>query len=348
MPARSPHEAGVLIVDDSAVARQAVSRAIARSSGIRVAGLANDGQVGLERVEELAPDIVVLDLDMPRMDGLTFLRRLRPVHPDLPVVVFSSMTRDGAAATLEAMNAGATAYVLKPSALRGEGAGDAQTDLIPVVQAILRRPGMVAHRTTPRTPIRGVRAVVIAVSTGGPTALQAVLPHLPADLPVPVLVVQHMPATFTGLLAERLDRGCPLRVVEASEGQPVAAGTVYIAPGGRHLTVTGTETAPKVTLTDDPPVNSCRPAADVLFETAARVFRGSVLAVVMTGMGSDGLRGARRIVAAGGMVLAQDPHSAVVGSMPAAVIEAGLTYDVKGLDQLAEEIVRCLRGVEKP
>lgn len=340
-------EASVLIIDDSAVARQAVSRAIAGTSGLRVAGVAGDGQVGLQRVAELAPDAVVLDLEMPTMDGLTFLRHLRRTHPDLPVVVFSSLTGPGADATVEAMTLGASAYVLKPSALRGTGPGDAETELVPVLQAILRRPTL--HRQSrPRDASTArIRAVVIAVSTGGPTALQTVLTALPSDLPVPVLVVQHMPATFTPLLAQRLDKRCGLHVVEAHDGQAISAGTVYIAAGGKHLAVCGTAASPRVVLTLDPPVNSCRPAADVLFESAANVFSGMVLGVVMTGMGSDGLRGGRHIVSAGGALIAQDPRTAVVASMPAAVIEAGLADSVLPLDGIAVEIVRRAQGVNR-
>lgn len=339
-------EARVLIVDDSAVARQSVSRTISAAPGLCVAGLAPDGRVGLERVESLAPDAVVLDLEMPTMDGITFLRQLRPTHPRLPVVVFSALSSHGAAATLEAMSAGATAYVLKPSALHGSGPGDVETDLIPVLRAILRpSPASRLPRPAPGGLLVGqVKAVVIAVSTGGPTALNEVLPLLPADLRVPVLVVQHMPSTFTSLLAKRLDARCQLHVTEAVDGQVVRAGTIYIAAGGRHLTVAGTASKPRIRLTDDPPVNSCRPAADLLFETAARLFAGPVLGIVMTGMGADGLRGAREVVARGGRVIAQDPATAVVGSMPAAVIEAGLANAVLPLNEISGEIVRLAHG----
>jgi two-component system chemotaxis response regulator CheB len=331
-------------VDDSAVARQAVSRAIAQAPGLQVAGIAPDGEVALRRVAELQPDVVVLDLEMPVMNGITFLRQLRSTNPSLPVVVFSTMTSTGASATLEAMSAGATAYALKPSALRGSGTGDVETELLPVLRAVL---GAATPRSSPpvqQSAPNSVCAVVIAVSTGGPTALQTLLPNLPADLPVPVLVVQHMPAVFTALLARRLNQRCSLEVVEATEGQPISAGTIYIAPGGQHLCVAGTSAAPRVRLTEDPPVNSCRPAADILFETAARVFAGPVLGVVLTGMGVDGRRGASAVTSAGGAIIAQDPASAVVGSMPAAVIEAGLAYTVLPVDDIAGEVARLSKA----
>lgn len=335
----------VLIVDDSAVARQAISRAITDAPGIQVAGIAQNGEVALDRVRELRPDLVVLDLQMPTMDGITFLRRLRATDARLPVVVFSTTTTASASATLEAMSAGATAYVLKPSALRGSGTGSIDSELIPVLRAILSTADRSRPATVRRPASSGCRAVVIAVSTGGPTALNTLLTALPHDLPVPVLVVQHMPATFTAMLAQRLDSRCAMRVVEAEDDQAITAGTVYIAQGGRHLTVGGTASAPRVRLTDDPAVNSCRPAADVLFTTAARTFPAPVLGVVLTGMGVDGCRGAAEVVACGGSVIAQDPGTAVVSSMPAAVIEAGLAYAVLPIADIAAEIVRNTKGV---
>lgn len=341
-PARDPR---VLIVDDSAVARQAISRAISDADGLRVAGIAQNGEVALERVRELRPDVVVLDLEMPTMDGITFLQHLRATDRALPVVVFSTMTTAGATATLEAMSAGATAHVLKPTALRGSGSGDIHSDLIPVLRAVVDSPGPLPA-TTNRRPASGhCNAVVIAVSTGGPTALNTLLTALPADLPVPVLVVQHMPATFTAILAQRLDNRCAMPVFEAVQGQQINSGTIYIAPGGWHLTVVGTSIAPKVRLTEDPAVNSCRPAADVLFGTAARTFAHPILGVVLTGMGIDGCQGAADIVAHAGSVIAQDPSTAVVGSMPSAVIEAGLAYTILPLADIAAEIVRRTRVV---
>lgn len=337
----------VLIVDDSAVARQAVSRAISEASGMQVAGIARDGQMALEAVARSRPDAIVLDLEMPTMDGITFLRALRATDTTLPVVVFSTMTSHSAAATLEAMSAGATAYVLKPSALRGTAPGDIDSELIPVLRAVLGT-SQAPQRAARTFGVRRVWAVVIAVSTGGPTALNALLAALPVDLPVPVLVVQHMPPTFTTLLAERLDDRCALQVVEAVNGQAITAGTIYVAPGGFHLTVGGSAMSPRIRITEDPPVNSCRPAADVLFDTASRIFPGPVLGVVLTGMGVDGLQGSRHVVDRGGAVIAQDPATAVVGSMPAAVVEAGLAYTVLPLSEIAGEIIRRTRVVKAP
>lgn len=330
-------------MDDSAVARQAISRALTEAPGLRVGGTASDGRMALDAIGRSRPDAVVLDLEMPVMDGIAFLRELRATDPTLPVVVFSTMTSHSAAATLVAMSAGATAYALKPSALRGEGSGDVDSELIPVLRAVLgtRPPAQVRLR---RAGAGRVWAVVIAVSTGGPAALDTLLTALPAGLPVPVLVVQHMPSTFTAMLAKRLNERCALRVVEAVHDQVIAAGTIYIAPGGFHLAVGGTATAPRVRITEDPPVNSCRPAADVLFDTAARAFPGPVLGVVLTGMGVDGLRGSQQVVDRGGSVIAQDPATAVVGSMPAAVIEANLAYTVLPVARIAGEIIKRAGG----
>ena len=351
----------VLIVDDSAVARQAISRSIRAAGDMTVAGLAGNGRIGLEHIALDEPDVVVLDLEMPEMDGMAFLREVRTSHPDLPVVVFSALTDAGAAATLAALAAGASAFALKPSALRGFAEGSVDTELIPQIRALAphHSRGTTTRGTTTRAATShtadtrasrlptslatsSVNAVTVAVSTGGPTALGILLSAIPASLPVPIFVVQHMPETFTRLLAQRLAANCSLAVVEAHDGQLVRPGVVYVAPGGHHMLVAREGTSCRIKLDDGPPENSCRPAADVLFRSAAAVYRGGVLGVVMTGMGHDGLAGSRALVRAGGSVLVQDPATAVVASMPAAVLAADLAEAALGLPELAAEIVhRC-------
>lgn len=340
-----PHR--VLVVDDSAVARQAISRAI-RDAGMEIVGRAGNGREGLDQVRALTPDLVVLDLEMPEMDGMEFLRRLRAEDDRLPVVVFSALSAEGAEATLAAMSAGATAFALKPSALLGEGPGDVQSELVPVITSVLGqgvvKASPVPPRTTRSTRTAPVEVVVIAVSTGGPNALVDVIGGLPASLGVPVLVVQHMPASFTSLLAQRLDAACDLSVTEGSDGDLLLPGHVYIAPGGRHMVVERHGARVRVGINDGPRENSCRPAADVLFRSAAQVYGHGVLAVVLTGMGQDGLAGSRAVVGTGGIVVAQDPATAVVGTMPESVVRADLVDAVVPLAAMADEIVERTTG----
>ncbi|MEI2715587.1 MAG: chemotaxis-specific protein-glutamate methyltransferase CheB [Candidatus Nanopelagicales bacterium] len=347
-PARAPHR--VLIIDDSAVARQAVARSV-RDAGMVVAGLARNGRDGLDQIAEAAPDLVVLDLEMPEMDGMEFLRHLRRRDRRLPVVVFSALSAQGAEATLAALAAGATAYALKPTSLAGTASGDVNSELVPVINSVLQR-DLVTQAPAPAAPrprrVSGrPDVVVIAVSTGGPNALAAVIAELPANLSVPVMIVQHMPATFTSLLAQRLDKISALSVLEGHQGQPVDAGHVYVAPGGRHMGVERRDSAVRIDIHDGPRENSCRPAADVLFRTAADAYGSGVLGVVLTGMGQDGLAGSHAIVAAGGTVVVQDPATAVVGTMPDSVARAGLADAVVPLDGIAAEIVTRTVGARR-
>jgi len=341
----------VLLCDDSATIRSVLSTTLASDPGVRIAGAAVNGQACLEMLAsgEL-PDVVLLDVEMPVMDGLAALKEIRRRHPRLPVVMFSSLTERGSKATVDALVAGANDYVAKPAGL------DPQEVAARIRGEVLTRIKQVVNRgSTGRGPAPAARAgqavrpgpagrppavagIVVAVSTGGPAALAEVLPAFVPAARVPVLIVQHMPAAFTGRLAERLSALCGRSVLEATTGFPVAADSVLIAPGGRHMELAGTAVSPRIKLTDDPPENSCRPAADVLFRSAARLWGPATLGVVLTGMGRDGLIGSRAVVEAGGRVIVQDEFSSVVWGMPGEVARAGLADAVLPLGRIGVEI----------
>jgi two-component system chemotaxis response regulator CheB len=342
---------GVLIADDSAVARRLLTLVLADHPSLRIVGVAADGRAALDRIRTLGPDAVVLDVEMPVLDGIETLAALRAEHPDLPVIMFSAVTERGAAVTLEALSLGATDYVTKPAGSTGheQAVRDVREQLVPKLLAAVHhqrnlagqpvRPG--PRGGTANRPPGPVDVVAIGGSAGGPNALRALLAQLPGDFPLPVLVVQHMPAVFTRQLAERLADVSPLRVAEAVGGEPLVPGHVWIAPGGRHLAVRREPAGGvRVVVHDGPAENSCRPAVDVLFRSLAETYGSRVLAVVLTGMGKDGLEGARRVRRQGGWVLAQDEASAVVWSMPGAVVGAGLADGVLPPDELGKEVVR--------
>jgi len=374
----------ILIVDDSAVMRSLLRSVVCAGAGLEVAGTAADGASALSSMSLLRPDLVLLDVEMPVMDGLATLRELRRRGHKMPVIMCSSLTQRGAKVTLEALAGGASDYVAKPAgqanreaAIRALG-----QDLIPKIHALTgqdRGPQgssnpMPAHGfnqaqnrgssqsvfpAAPRAPLflslapppraQTVTAIptvlAIGVSTGGPAALDVLLPSLPGNFPLPVLIVQHMPELFTRLFAERLDTRCKLRVREGAEGDPVRAGTILIARGNWHMEVLAAAygaAAPTVHLTQGPLENHCRPAVDVLFRSVAAAYGSGVLAVVLTGMGSDGLAGGRIVRDQGGTVLAQDQASSTVWGMPGAVTQAGLAHKVLPLSDLAPEILRLV------
>ncbi|MFZ4718260.1 MAG: protein-glutamate methylesterase/protein-glutamine glutaminase [Ilumatobacteraceae bacterium] len=350
----------VMVVDDSVVIRRLVVDILGAEPDFEVVGVATDGRDALERVGALRPDLITLDVEMPNLDGLGTLRALRAAGIRTPVIMFSTLTERGAAATMDALLAGANDYVTKPANVGSVQAamGKVRDELVPKVRALARpavvRPAPTAPTPTPArverrpaataSPGRRIDAVVIGVSTGGPNALADLLPALPADLPVPVYVVQHMPPTFTRFLAERLDRHCTLQVREASGGERPVAGEVWIAPGGHHLVVGSDRSGPVLRISDAPPEQSCRPAADVLFRSVLTVYGGACLAVVMTGMGQDGLAGATAIHDAGGRVIAQDEATSIVWGMPGAVVHHGIADAVVPLAGLAGEIERAARN----
>ena len=287
------------------------------------------------------------------MDGIETLRQLRRIDAGVAVVMFSSLTERGARATFDALDAGASDYVTKPSSIAGESLdGVVRDHLRPKLLAVARvrrARGTVELTRSPRSlsPPLAKRlppavvppaVVVIASSTGGPNALAQVLPHFAASLPVPILIVQHMPPVFTRCLAERLAASCPLRVVESQGGETVAPGTIFIAPGGKHLEVVRDGAGYRTVISDGPPESSCKPAADVLFRSATKAYGAAVLAVVLTGMGQDGLAGSELIVRGGGSVIAQDRASCVVWGMPKAIEEAGIASAVVPLSDVAATV----------
>lgn len=337
----------VLVVDDAIVMRRLITEALQRDPRVEVVGTAPNGRIALQKLTQLNPDLVTLDMEMPELDGLATLRELRLTHPRLPVIMFSLLTQRGAVATLDALAAGANDYVTKPSesANLADSIARLEADLLPKIHAQCRR----LSSPTPPAPIappvpagyRPVDLVCIATSTGGPNALNDVFRGFTTPIPVPLAIVQHMPPMFTQLLADRLNAlGGPVRCFEARDGETLKPGCAYLAPGGLHLSlIRGPGGALVARIVDTPPENSCRPAADVLLRSAAATGAG-ILAVVMTGMGSDGLRGCQHVIENRGHVIAQDEATSVVWGMPGAVAHAGLADAILPLGCIAREITR--------
>jgi two-component system, chemotaxis family, protein-glutamate methylesterase/glutaminase len=353
----------VLIVDDSTVIRRLLSDSLAADPAIEVAGTAANGRIALAKMAQVNPDIITLDMEMPEMDGLTTLVELRKLYPKLPIIMFSTLTQRGAEATLDALARGATDYVTKPANVGSVTAAiqNVQNELLPKIKMFCGfRPAAPAP-SRPLTPVNrlaGIQrqdsrgtgkpqstdVVVIGTSTGGPNALAAVIPNIPADFPVPILIVQHMPPIFTTHLAARLDQLSPLSVAEAADGDVLAPGTIWLAPGNFHMTLRRAGTQIKIALNQNIPENSCRPAVDVLFRSAAQVYGANVLSVVMTGMGQDGQRGCEAIRDAGGRVIAQDEATSVVWGMPGSVVNAGMADQILPLQRIADEIIQQTKG----
>jgi two-component system chemotaxis response regulator CheB len=386
----------VLVVDDSVVIRRVLSDVLNSDPDFEVVGTAVNGRACIQRVLELSPDIVTLDVEMPEMDGIACLAELTKIRPTMPVIMFSTMTYRGAAATLDALALGAKDYVLKPINLGSAAAAIEQVkaELLPRIKALAGRrisplvpppsspvapaapagPAPAVERrveapSRPMPPGRGARPgravpgvpaaaprrgraaggpvdiVAIGSSTGGPKALEVVLTAIGPDFPVPVVLVQHMPPVFTQMLAQRLDQKTRFTVVEATSGLALQPGHLYVAPGDNHMVVAGDAARGfRVELNKAAPENSCRPAVDVLFRSVAECFGARTLAVVLTGMGQDGLRGGEKIAAAGGAILAQDEASSVVWGMPGYVVKAGLADEVLAVEDVAGAIEMRVRG----
>lgn len=344
----------VLIVDDSVVVRLMLQQLIHEDPLLMVAGAEASGQAALNKLDVLNPDVVILDVEMPGMSGVETVAAIRARAPRLPVIMFSSYTEDGAAVTIEALSNGASDFVTKPAQTSSADAAMAlvREQLLTKIKALgkLRRRLPVTEPTTEtsadssgswkpisKRPI--IEVVCLAASTGGPEALELVLTGLPASFPVPIAIVQHMPPFFTKQLAKRLSEKCAIRVREAQSSESLEPGTALIAPGDFHLQVRRRDSRCYAILNSGPPENSCRPAADVLFRSAAEEFGNQALVVVMTGMGQDGMRGSEAVKNAGGRVVIQDEASSVIWGMAGSVSRAGLASKVVPLKNIAIDIM---------
>ncbi len=405
-PAASLRPLKIMIVDDSAVVRGLISRWLEHEPDMVLAGLAIDGAKGIEKVKEIQPDVLILDIEMPNMGGLEALPKLLAAKPGLKVLMASTLTTRGANVTIRALELGAADYIPKPDSSRIGGADGFRTELLTKIRALCGRtrlwpvppaaqgqngppsatPSAAPHTpssfgtshaaphahapqpaTTPHyTPIpykppapvvpvlrpRGIGpkridCLVVGASTGGPPALRNFLIGLGPDWKLPILIVQHMPATFTAILAEHLDKALPQKVQEAKDGMLIESRNVYIAPGDWHMTIKNDPIVKQIKLDQGPQVNWCRPAVDPLFKSAAEVYGNHTLAVVLTGMGHDGRDGAQALVNVGGSVMVQDEATSVVWGMPGAVAEAGLAELIKPIEGLSAACKAFARG-ERP
>ena len=348
---QQPAKKRVLIVDDAVVVRKTLSDVLARDPDLEVAGTASNGRFALAKFPALKPDIVLLDIEMPEMDGLETVRQLRKIDSRIPIIMFSTLTEHGASATLEALALGATDYVTKPSSRdMAETLQTVSGELIPRIRALCHLPGaqaVPAPKLPPPYPIAWrpslwapVHVVAIGVSTGGPDALARLLPSLPANLPVPIVIAQHMPPIFTALLAARLAAKSAIPVRECVSGEALEAGCATLAPGDFHMVVSQ-EDVTRLRVNQEARENFCRPSVDVLFRSVAKVYGGRALAVILTGMGQDGLTGCEALRAAGARIYVQDEASSVVWGMPGFVARSGLADKILPLDQIGAEIVRA-------
>jgi len=339
-----------MIVDDSAVARGLMARWIGEDPDLECVGSAADGAQALSRIAACDPEVVVLDLEMPVMGGLEALPRLIAAKPSVRVVIASTLTQRGASAALRALELGASDCLGKPGAGLG-GAESYRSDLLRKLRGLAPRSALIAAPSWPLRPfptrLRRPEVLLVGASTGGPQALGALLAGLGPDWAPPILVVQHMPAAFTAVLAESLGRVANRPSVEAADGMTLQPGRIHLAPGDFHLRVARGGDGPRLALDQGAPVNFCRPAVDPLFSSAAAVFGERALGVILTGMGMDGCVGARALTAAGGVVLAQDEGSSVVWGMPGATARAGLASLIKPVPALAEAVRKLGRG-ERP
>jgi two-component system chemotaxis response regulator CheB len=347
----------VLVVDDSALMRKLIPAILARDSSIEVVGTAMDGAFALKKIEELQPDVVTLDLEMPRMDGMETLRMIMKSAP-LPVILFSTHSKEGGYATFKALALGAVDFLAKPKEAAAGHLEEIADQLIAKIKVAKRAVGKKLPPAVvgedPFGPKKGARpslppprrVIAIGISTGGPNALQFVLSQIPADFLSTILVVQHMPEGFTEMFAKRLDQCCALEIHEARSGDLLLAGRVLICPGNRHMMVRHMPRGDMVILSDGPPVNGHRPSADVLFHSVAQEFALTAVGVLMTGMGDDGAEGLGAIKAAGGMTIAQSEDTCVVSGMPRAAIQKGYANKIIPLDGMGSFLVNQY-GVER-
>jgi two-component system chemotaxis response regulator CheB len=364
----------VMIVDDAVVVRGLFSRWVEAESDLEVVASLRSGRDAVAQVERIAPDVVVLDVNMPDMDGIAALPLLLEKKRDLIVIMASTLTRRNAEISLRALSLGATDYIPKPTSNQEVAGSDSfRRDLIEKIRhlgararrfysAPVRNTGTLPAKSSPplqprlpthdhgpialrAMPASQPRVLLIGSSTGGPQALNAIIAHIASVIEhAPVLITQHMPPTFTAILAEHLARVAKCPVHEGQDGEEIRAGTVYVAPGGKHMTVARRDGVAVIAIDDGPPVNFCKPAVDPMFSSAATVWGAKALALVLTGMGSDGLNGAKAIVAAGGAVIAQDEATSVVWGMPGQVALAGLCSAVLPVNDIAPRLTRLFAG----
>lgn len=349
-----PEAIRVLVIDDSAVVRQVMSDILGKAPGIEVIGTASDPLFALDKMKKSWPDVITLDMEMPRMDGLTFLKKIMAEHPT-PVVVCSSLTGKGSETAMQALAAGAVTIITKPTVGLKEFLRDSADDLVSAVRAAARAnmrvmaatqaPVQRAKATVVQPPPSAItlgqttdRIIAIGTSTGGTQALESVLTGLSASTPG-IVVVQHMPEKFTALFAQRLNQVCDLEVLEAQDGQRVITGRVLIAPGGKHMTVKRNGAQYVVEVKDGPPVNRHRPSVDVLFRSVAKCAGRNALGVIMTGMGDDGARGLKEMRDAGAHTIAQDEASCVVFGMPKEAIKLDAAERILPLSRIPEALV---------
>jgi len=350
-------EISVLIVDDSALMRNLISRMIEATPGLVIADRAMNGYFALQKLERCKPDVIVLDLEMPQMNGIEFLKERKRLGIDIPVIILSSIARRGAEITMEALALGASDFIMKPSDTQHEdiqGIKEHLTNLLLVYGKQYRQSKGLKEPAIPKKPLETeppkiaplanapkpgpIEIIAIGISTGGPNALREVFAKLDKDLPAPIVVVQHMPPGFTEEFAKSLDKLCPLEVKEAAEGDIIKPGRILIAPGDKHIEVEKRPLATVVHLSDAPPVNGHRPSADVLFASVAKEFGNRAMGVIMTGMGKDGAKELGTILKAGGLTLGQDEVTSIVYGMPKVAWEMGHVMEQVPLSKMAERI----------
>ena len=362
----------VMICDDSALMRNLIGRIVDEAEGLVLAGKAMNGKFLLDKLPRIKPDIILLDLEMPEMNGIEFLKERKRLNIDIPVVILSSIAVRGARVTMDALSLGASDFILKPSGSVSEDIHVVRDRIVATLLAYGKKSGAAGssplsqdatlksgNRTTIRTPAvkkdhiissiprekgGNIEIVVIGISTGGPNALRNVLPDIASDFPVPILIVQHMPAGFTTEFAKSLDRICPLDVKEVTDGDVLSSGRIFIAPGNFHIEVERKKLATVVRTSSADLMNGHRPSADVLFSSVAKHYGGNTLAVIMTGMGRDGATEIGTIFAKGGITVGQDEESSIVYGMPKVAAERGFVDHVVSLDDMAATLNRLVRG----
>lgn len=343
----------VLVVDDSSVIRRVVTQALSTDDEIEVVGVAANGKIALEKIQQTPPDVVILDVEMPEMDGLTTLEYIRRDYKHLPVIMYSTQTHRGAYITIRSLLLGANDYVHKhaDNDSLDEAIRNIQRDLITKIKAVFKKTSVIQQEIKPQRRVYSgngkINALAIGASTGGPNALLTIIQGIPKNFPVPVFIVQHMPPMFTQMLANQLNALYSIKVIEAFEGVEVQSGCAYVAPGDHHMEIKEKDGKTVVALNQNPPENSCRPSVDVTFRSVANFYGANVLGVILTGMGQDGLRGCERIRENGGRIIAQDEKTSVVWGMPGAVAKAGLADEILPIGEIASAIVKYV-GESRP